>query len=69
MKSKCNICPYNFYLSLISEWYGDEIIKNQDVSLNKFFNSKYAEFADFLSVITDPISLLYTLKNNYFIHL
>ncbi len=32
--------PYNFYLSLISEWYGNEITENQDVSLNKFFNSK-----------------------------
>lgn len=42
VSSKLNFTnsPYNFYLSLISEWYGDEIIKNQDVSLNKFFNSK-----------------------------
>ena len=30
---------------------------------NPFFKSKYAELADFFRGITDPIILLYTLKN------
>ena len=31
---------YTFYLSLISEWYGNEITKNQDKILNDFYTPK-----------------------------
>lgn len=42
ISSKLNFTnnSYDFYLSLISEWYGNEIINNQDRILNDFFSSK-----------------------------
>tara|TARA_B100000575_G_C23116242_1_gene645317 strand:- start:24 stop:1979 length:1956 start_codon:yes stop_codon:yes gene_type:complete len=66
ISSKLNFTEnaYTFYLSLVSEWYGNEITKNQDKILNDFYapndfenlnNEEIMMYMDTLTYLPDDI--------------